>query len=45
MDNIIIKPVMEHVEVMVNGRFSFSADTEQEAMQELKSQMNIGGKR
>lgn len=41
MENIIIKPVMDHVEVFVEGKFSFSSDTEQEATNELKSQMNI----
>ena len=39
MDNIQIKSVMGHVEVIINGMFSFSADNEQEAIEELKSQM------
>ena len=39
MENIQIKNVMEHVEVIINGTFSFSADNEQEAIEELKSQM------
>ena len=39
MDNIQIKPVMEHVEVVINGMFAFSADSEQEAIKELKSQL------
>ena len=30
MDNIQIKSVMGHVEVIINGTFSFSADSEQE---------------
>lgn len=39
MDNIQIKRVMEHVEIFINGVFSFSADSEQEAIKELKSQL------
>ena len=39
MDNIKIEKVMEHVEVIINGMFSFSADSEQEAIKELKSQI------
>ena len=39
MDNIQIKPVMEHVEVYLGERFLFSADNEIEAIKELKSQL------
>lgn len=39
MDNIQINHVMEHVEVIINGVFSFSADSEIEAIKELKSQL------
>jgi len=42
MDSIQIKSVMEHIEVYYNGKFLFSADTKDEALNELKSQMNIG---
>ncbi len=41
MDNIIIKSVMEHVEVYLNNIFLFSADTALEAIRELKAQMSI----
>ena len=41
MDNIQIKKVMEHIEVFINGKFAFSSDTEQEAIHELKAQINI----
>lgn len=39
MDAIQIKRVMEHFEVYYDNKFLFSADTEQEAMKELKSQI------
>lgn len=45
MDNIEIRKVMEHVEVFCNNVFQFSADNEFEAKKELKSQMNIVGRR
>ena len=32
---------MEHVEIFINGIFSFSADSEQEAIKELKSQILV----
>lgn len=41
MDIIQIKKVMEHVEVYYGNEFLFSADTEQEAIHELKAQMSI----
>ena len=34
--NIEIKPVREHWEVYINGKFTCSADTHQEAVEELK---------
>ena len=42
MDSIQINHVMEHVEVIINGAFAFSADSEIEAIKELKSSLNIG---
>ena len=39
MDSIQINPVMEHVEVIINGTFAFSSDNEIEAIKELKSQL------
>ena len=39
MDNIKIEKVMEHVEVIINGIFAFSADNKAEAIKELKSQI------
>lgn len=39
MEGIQINSVMEHVEVMINGVFAFSADSKAEAIKELKSQI------
>lgn len=39
MENIQIKPVMEHFEVVINGIIAFIADTKAEAIKELKSQI------
>ena len=41
MDDIQIKSVMGHVEIFINGKFAFSSDTEQEAIHELKAQINM----
>ena len=39
MDNIQIKPVMEHFAVIINGMVAFIADTKEQAIKELKSQL------
>ena len=41
MDLIQMVNVNGHIEVTFNNKFLFSADTEQEAEHELKSQMNV----
>ena len=33
--NIEIRPVREHWEVYINGEFAYSADTHQEAVEEI----------
>ena len=39
MENIQIKPVMEHFEVVINGIIAFIADTKEQAIKELKLQL------
>lgn len=36
MDKYEFRRVMEHIEVFLNGVFQFSADSEQEAVNDLK---------
>lgn len=36
-----LRKVKDHIEVYNNNKFLFSADTQKEAEQELRSQMNI----